>query len=301
MTKVLVTGGTGMLAQHVAEALMSRGAAVRLGDVAWPTERIWVSGCETATFDVRDVAACAEAVKGVDAVIHCAAVVGPARAKASARITLDVNVVGTANLLEACAASGIRLINVSTATLYGHRPLLEPLAETAAPEPLSLYDGSKQMAEVFCASHRKTYSSDVASFRTGFVYGRGNQIGEYFLPKVRRGEAVSEPAGADHPCDFSYVVDVAEGLVSAAMAPALVHDIYNLTGGKLHTREEFADAVRSVVPSASITLGKGIDPARHLRGACVLDRARQDFNWVPRFSLQQGVQDWARRLDEVER
>jgi nucleoside-diphosphate-sugar epimerase len=295
MPRLLITGGSGMVAQHVAEVALARGCGVTLADNAWPQGRDWVIGGERVTFDIRDAAACRSHATGFDAIVHCAAVVGPARSRIDPLVTLAVNVEGTANLLEAAASTGARLLNVSTGTLYGNRPDLAPLDETDRPEPLTVYDGTKLMTETWCAAHRRTYLSDAASFRTGFVYGRGNQIGEYLLPKALAGEAVSE-AGADHPCDFTYVVDLAEALVAAALAPNLANDVYNVTGGALRLRRELADAVRALVPGARIEQEPGVDPARHLRGASRLDRAAADFGWRPRFSLEQGLADWHHRL-----
>lgn len=297
MRRILITGGSGMVAQHVAEAAVSAGHEVVLADVAFPEERMWFKEASRAVFDVRDAEACREAASGAAAVIHCAAVVGPQRARTDPQLTLAVNVNGTANLLEAVHDTEARLINVSTATLYGHRPDLAPLAEEDPAMPLSIYDGSKLMGETWCAAHRRTFGSDCASFRTGFVYGRGNQIGEYFLPKALAGETIEESAGGDHPCDFTYVVDLAEALLAAALAPRLAHDVYNVTGGLLRTRGEFSDAVRVLVPAADIKQAPGVDPARHLRGPCLLDRARDDFGWRPRFTIEDGLSDWKQRLD----
>ena len=296
MVRLLVTGGSGMVAQHVAEAALKAGHEVILADVGWPEERIWVEGPSRVTFDIRDAEACLRHAEGAAAIVHCAAVVGPIRARIDPQVTLAVNVNGTANLLEAAHANGARLINVSTATLYGNRPDLKPLPESDPSDPLTIYDGSKLMSENWCAAHRRTFGSDSASFRTGFVYGRGNQIGEYFLPRVLAGEAVEEKAGGDHPCDFTYVVDLAEALLAAALAPKLANPVYNITGGVLRTRGQFADAVRALVPSARITQAPGIDHGRHLRGPSVLDLARADFGWSPRFSIETGLADWLARI-----
>lgn len=296
MVRLLITGGSGMVAQHVAEAALAGGHEVRLADFAWPEERMWVEGVERTTFDIRDKEACMDAAGDCSAIVHCAAVVGPARSRADPSFTLDVNVTGTANLLTAAFSTGARLVNVSTATLYGNRPDLAPLDETDPADPLTVYDGTKLMGETWCAAHRRTYGSDVASFRTGFVYGRGNQIGEYFLPRVLAGEAVSEAAGGGHPCDFTYVVDLAEALLAAALAPTLPNTVYNVTGGQLRRRDELAEAVRALVPGANIAQAAGIDPGRHLRGACMLERARTDFGWSPRFTLEAGLADWLKRL-----
>jgi len=299
MARLLITGGSGMVAQHVAAAAATAGHEAVLADIGWPEERLWAPAAARLTFDVRDAEACLRHAAGCTAIIHCAAVVGPVRARTDPQLTLAVNVNGTANLLEAAHAEGARLINVSTATLYGNRPDLAPLSETDPTDPLTIYDGSKLMSENWCAAHRRTFASDSASFRTGFVYGRGNQIGEYFLPRVLAGEAVEERAGGDHPCDFTYVVDLAEALLAAALAPQLANSVYNVTGGRLRTRGEFAAAVRTLVPAARITQAAGIDPARHLRGPALLERARSDFGWAPRFSIETGLADWLARLRQL--
>ena len=95
------------------------------------------------------------------------------------------------------------------------------------------------------------------------------------------------------------MADLAEALVAAALAPRLEHSVYNITGGRIRTRGELAQAVRDLVPGAQISQGPGIDPARHLRGACVIERAWRDFGWRPRFSLEAGLADWRSRMEHL--
>ena len=297
MTLLLVTGGAGMVGQHVAEAAASQGLDVRLADARWEGRTHWAGAAERITFDIRDADACLAACDGISAVVHCAAVVGPAPAKADPRSALDINVTGTANLLAAAGQMQATVVSVSTATLYGHRPDLEDLDETDRAEPLGIYDATKLMAETYCTAWRRAYGGQIASVRTGFVYGLGSGISEYFLPRVLRGEAVTASTGADHPCDFTYVVDLAEALVAAAVAPNLPETIYNVTGGRLRRRADLAAAVRLAVPNARIDEGSGIDPSRHLRGACRIERALRDLSWSPRFDLETGIADWKRRIE----
>ena len=60
---------------------------------------MWVTGASRATFDIRDAEACRRHAAGVSAIVHCAAVVGPARSRIDPLLTLAVNVNGTAHLL----------------------------------------------------------------------------------------------------------------------------------------------------------------------------------------------------------
>jgi UDP-glucose 4-epimerase len=289
--RVLITGGGGFVGLHAARAALARGHDVVLTDIEAPRAPLaaLANGCRFVQGDILKSGFVGALVE--DVVIHCAAVVGPIATRQQPRRAVDVNVGGTSRVLEAARDTGARVILLSTATLYGTRPDLAPLDEEAPPDPVSLYDATKLMAETLCSSYRKTFEVMTASLRTGFVYGAGNSVGEYFVYLTLRGEAVHEPAGGDHPCDFTYVEDLALALVCAAEKSSLPETIYNVTGGSLHTRGEFAAIVRRLLPQACITLAPGIDPARHLRGACVITRAMRDFGYRPH-TLEAGITDW---------
>ncbi len=284
--RVLVTGGSGFVGRHVAQAARERGHETTTGDLLPGTADTDI------VLDVLDLDAVAEFVADHDVVIHCAAVVGPVLAKQDPLKTVSVNVVGTANVVEAARRHGTRVVFLSTATLYGTRPNLEPLHESDFPIPVSHYDATKFAAEVVCHSYRKDFGVDVVSVRTGFVYGPGHSTGKYFVELAMRGNFVSQDSGADQPCDFTYVKDLARGLVLAAEHESLLEPVYNVTGGVLRTRGEFADVVRRLIPEADISIGPGRDRAMHLRGPCVLELAERDLGYVPEYSLESGIEDW---------
>jgi UDP-glucuronate 4-epimerase len=297
--QVLITGGGGFVGLHAARSALARGHDVVLTDIEAPRAPIaaLANGCRFVKGDILASGFVRELV--ADVVIHCAGVVGPIATKKQPQRAVDVNVGGTARVLEAARDTRARVILLSTATLYGTRPELLPLDEDAPPDPVSLYDATKLMAETLCTSYRKTFGVAAASLRTGFVYGAGNSVGEYFVYPTLRGEAVHEAAGGDHPCDFTYVEDLALALVRAAEQPSLPETIYNVTGGSLHTRGEFAAIVRRLLPQARITLAPGIDPLRHLRGACVISRATRDFGYRPH-TLEAGIADWIAKARQPE-
>jgi nucleoside-diphosphate-sugar epimerase len=166
--------------------------------------------------------------------------------------------------------------------------------ETARPDPVGIYDATKLMAETLCQAYRKSFHTDVASIRTSFVFGHRHSTGDYFVGRCLADEKNIAGVGRDHPCEFTYVNDLALGLVLAAEAPRLNHGIYNVAAGVTRTRGELARIIMGVFPDVSIDLVEGIDPERHLRGPCSIDRAREDFGFVPRFSLEDGVADWIR-------
>ena len=172
------------------------------------------------------------------------------------------------------------------------RPDLKPLHESDPPSPVSHYDATKYAAEVLCRSYRLDFDVDVICIRTGFVYGPGHSTGEYFVESAVKGVPVRVGTGGDGPCDFTYVKDLANGLVSAAEQARLPEPVYNVTSGINRTRSAFAKAVRDAIPDADIEIGQGIHPAMHLRGPCLVDLAKRDFGYVPAYTIEDGIRDW---------
>ena len=295
--RILITGGAGFVALHTAEQAVARGHQVCLLDIRNPVSELagMASGARFQRADILAPLPDDVAHATFDVILHLAAIVGPIASRQDPGRATEVNVMGTSRMLERARNSGARLIYLSTATLYGRRPELLPLDETAPADPVSIYDATKFMGETLCASYRRTFGVEAAAIRTGFVFGRGNSVGQYFVPAVLQGEPVNEPIGGDHPCDFTYVVDIARALVLAAEARTLPEPVYNVTGGRLATRQTFADAVTRVLPQARLGLGAGIDPDRHLRGACLLERASRDFGYVPTATLEEAIADWVER------
>lgn len=295
--RLLVTGGAGFVAPYLIEKCLARGWSVVTTDVREPRWPAWLDrGKVTFTVaDITDGAAVKELASGVDAVVHFAAIVGPAPAVADAFRATRVNVIGSQNVFDAAASRGIPVLNMSTATLYGRRPDLATLDEHDVPDPVSHYDATKLMSEIMAGSYRKSFGLIASSIRTSFVYGQGHSTGEYFVDRILRGESVHVPIGAENPCDFTYVADLAEGALRAVERMPLPEPIYNISGGRILTKGEYVAAVKRALPDADASIGPGIDPKMHLRGPCAIERARRDFGYEPAFDLDAGIADWIRR------
>ncbi|WP_432831020.1 NAD-dependent epimerase/dehydratase family protein [Dactylosporangium sp. CA-092794] len=300
MPRVLVTGAAGFVAGHLAARFAGAGHEPVLADLVPPRPQPGMpdlSGYRFVALDVTDREAVAAALAELrpDGVAHAAGIVGPAASREDPGRTVAVNVIGTQHVLDAARATGARVTLLSTATIYGNDPSLRPLRETDPVDPVSLYDASKLMAETLLTAYKRTYGLAGCSVRFGFPYGPGQKIDQYFLPRAADGQPIRETAGADHPSDFTYIDDLTAGLVGAHTV-ANPRDVYNVTGGVLRTRGDFARAVMAAVPAADIELGPGPQPGRHLRGACDIGRAGEDFGYRPAFTVETGVLDWARRI-----
>jgi nucleoside-diphosphate-sugar epimerase len=293
----LITGGCGFVGAFTALELVEHGHEVVCCDRRAVRNDVLERagpGIAIVEGDVRDRERLAAVVREhrIEGVAHTAAVIGQREGADSPDWMLDINVGGTVAVLETARAHGLRVVYVSTATLYGQHPDLHVLSEDARPEPVGMYDTTKLMAETLAISYHKIYGLDVVALRPGYVYGHHNSTGGYFLDRVARGEVVDQPVGADLPIDVTYVRDLAQGIRLAMTVRPVGSRIFNITGGVLRRRGEVAEIARQLIPTAEIRLGPGIQATSHRRGPSDLTRARAELGYEPQFTLEQGMADW---------
>ena len=141
----LVTGGAGFLGIHLCRGLLEKADKVISYDIAAIPPEEGLSGVVEVVGDIRDGAALARALEGVDTVVHAAA----ALALASPEEIDAVNAEGTRRVLEASRAAGVRrLVYVSTTAVYG-MPTAHPITEDCALDPMGSYGIAKAKAEQY--------------------------------------------------------------------------------------------------------------------------------------------------------
>ena len=126
---LLVTGGAGFIGSHIVERLVEMGEPVRILDNFSTGKRENLAGVldriEIVEGDLRDPEAVRRAVTGVRTVFHQAAVPSVPRSIADPETTMDVNVMGTLNLLQAARDAGCkRIVFASSSSVYGNTPVL---------------------------------------------------------------------------------------------------------------------------------------------------------------------------------
>lgn len=308
---LLVTGATGHVAWHVVARALDAGTPVlaTFRDEPPPAERA-VPGVAWVPCDLADADAVARlaADHRVEACLHAAAVSNEAYAAPDPLAAIHANVGATANLLDAARRHGWRrVVLVSTGSVFQELDdPAAPLLEDAPPSPLNIYGTTKHCAERLVALYRRLGVS-AATVRISWVYGppvvstsptRGPI--PYFLGRVLAGEAVRDPSGADFAASFTYVGDVAAGLLAAVAAPTLRHDVYHLGPGVNFTAGQVADAIREAVPGAVLELGPGTEPWTTYtapRGPLAGDRLMQDTGFAVAPTLGPGIRayaDWMR-------
>ncbi|HEX5270627.1 MAG TPA: NAD-dependent epimerase/dehydratase family protein, partial [Gemmataceae bacterium] len=240
----VITGATGLLGSHIAEALVARGERVRA--LVRPTSDpsfLRNLGVGLAVGDLHDPASLRRAVDGADVVYHCAARVGDWGPRSLYRREI---IDATDNLLQACRAAGTgRVLYVSSVIVYGHpRAGTEPITEDA---PLGqrlywfwdYYCRSKIAAEALA----RAAGPAVTVVRPTWIYGPRDRTSLPRLLTAFRAGRVSLIGSGDNLLNVVYAADVAEGVIRAANYPGAAGRAYNFSSEGELTQREFLDEV----------------------------------------------------------
>jgi nucleoside-diphosphate-sugar epimerase len=261
---VLVTGGAGFIGSHLADALLARGARVRvLDDLSTGRRENLSETAELVEGDIRDVRVCRAACSGVAYVFHHAALGSVPRSISDPATTMAVNVTGTANVLAAARDAKVRrVVYASSSSVYGDaEPILKREGEEG--RPLSPYAASKVMNEELADVFGRCYGMEIVGLRYFNIYGpRQTPDGPYaaVIPRFFRaclaGEAPVIYGDGGQSRDFTFVEDAVLANLMAAGAPAeACGRACNVARGERTTIAELAERVRE-------TVGSGLPP-RH--------------------------------------
>lgn len=322
---VLVTGASGVVGLHVAREFATHGTKIiglsTSGRTPWAASLLDEFGSlvETVTGDVRDLEALVSIIRDrdVDGVVHAAGLTGEAQARARPADVIAVNVLGTANVLEAARRCGLRrVVYFGSSAEYGRRPDLAPIREDEV-NVEGLYAETKHLGYRLVRRYGAIFDMETVSLRINSVYGPGTRFNPYrglvgntliahLTRAAARGERVVLDGGADYSRGWTSAVDVATGSRLAYLKDRPAYDVYNLASGREYTVREVVAALRHVEPGADVEVGPGAwedDPFQsgNLRGPLDLTRARTDLGFEPRVSLHEGLRDyvaWWRSVPE---
>ena len=257
--RVLVTGATGFVGGHLAEALRRRGDEVTvLARSARKAEALRPLGVLVVEGDLHRTAALAQAVEGQDVVYHVAGMVA-ARDEAA---FLQANRDGTRNLVAAAEARGRpRFVFVSSLAAAGPAPRGRPLDGTEPPRPVTAYGRSKLAAEQVVTASSLPWTI----VRPPTVYGpRDREVLKVFR-LARLGVA---PVFGDGSQELSAVhgADLADALVAAGTAPAAAARVYHACHPEVFTSGHFVRAIAAAMGRTVRLVGLPAGVARPLLG-----------------------------------
>ncbi|MDH6261793.1 NAD(P)-dependent oxidoreductase [Bradyrhizobium sp. BR13661] len=295
---IIVTGANGLIGNAVRSLLEASGRSVVALDRVSRTDE----GKELIDCDVTDVhrlhaIARRQPIAGI---VHCGAFSGPMVARDNPIAMVQVNIVGTANVLEIARVHGVRrFVFCSSTSAFGTTDASSPIPEDVALFPGSVYGASKVAGEQLVSTFSQQYGLDGVSLRLSWVFGPRRTTDCVIRTMIEDALArrpTRMPFGRDFPRQYIHVDDAARALVAALDRPSLPRSVYTITGGTHLTLGQIADVVRKLLPHADIELGPGADPVDEVQGRFDISAAARDLGFQPRFTFEQGVAQYAEWL-----
>src|ERR687897_184054 len=257
MAHYLVTGGAGFIGSHLAEELARRGERVRVADSFITGKRDnlkHIPGVELIEGDLADLSVAQRAVKGVDYVLHQAAIPSVPRSVQDPVTSNRANIDASLNVLVAARDAGVRrVVYAGSSAAYGNTPTL-PKVETMPTAPLSPYALQKLVAEQYCQMFTQLYGLETVTARYFNVFGpRQDPSSPYsgvislFISALCDGRPPTIYGDGEQTRDFTYVANVVDGVLRAAQVPAASGEVINVaTGGRISLKQLFEN-VRTLV------------------------------------------------------
>lgn len=257
MSKYVITGGAGFIGSHIAEYLSNEGHQVLILDSLRTGFENNLNGLnvEFVKGDIRDENLVNEVISGASGVFHLAALVSVPESLLKIKECIEINTIGTINILEAAKNNADCKVVLSTsAANYGNNPIL-PKVETMFPEPMTPYAITKLDGEYYLKMYLDQYQVPTASLRYFNVFGpRQNPESAYaaavpiFINKALQNEPVTIYGDGSQTRDFIYVKDVVKANILASQKG---NETYNVALGHSTSVLELAEKIIKITNSKS--------------------------------------------------
>ncbi|ELA3111432.1 NAD-dependent epimerase/dehydratase family protein [Vibrio vulnificus] len=261
--------------------------------------------------DIREPKTCQQAVKGVDYVLHQAALGSVPRSIADPLTTNAANITGFLNMLDAAKEEGVSSFTyAASSSTYGDHPAL-PKVEENIGNPLSPYAVTKYVNELYAGVYARTYGFKTIGLRYFNVFGRRQDPnGAYaaVIPKwtaaMINGDDVYINGDGETSRDFCYIDNVVQMNLLAATAEEEAKDeVYNVAVGDRTTLNDLFYAIKSALNENYVAV-KGDPIYRDFRAGDVrhsqadIKKANIILGYVPKYNIKQGISEatiWYKR------
>ena len=309
--KILVTGGAGFIGSNLCEYLLQHhNTVVCLDNFATGRTQNIQHLLENPNFtlivgDIRNLADCHKAAKGVDFILHEAALGSVPRSINDPITSNDVNVSGFLNMLVAARDSKVkRFIYAASSSTCGDSESL-PKVEDTIGKPLSPYAITKYVNELYADIFHRTYGLDTIGLRYFNVFGRKQDPdGAYaavipkFVMQLMQHESPVINGDGNYSRDFTYIDNVIQMnvLAMATENPEALNTVYNTAFGDRTTLNDLMASLKKYLSAfdpaiAEVQTIYGPNRAGDIpHSLASIKKAKQLLNYNPAFSMQEGLE-----------
>lgn len=303
---ILVTGGLGLIGHNVVQRLERLGHTVIITDTQTNygiiaqdeldyllvERRKKITTDRIFKIDIVDREGIDWLIKkyNIDTIIHLASFPRQKVVNSNPQLGSRAMSEGLLNLLEASKNNNVsKFVYISSSMVYGD--FNNNVCEDAECQPIGQYGIMKLAGEWLVKDYSKRGYFNHVIIRPSAVYGEldvEDRVVSKFLLAAIRGDTL-KVNGANESLDFTYVGDVADGIVSATLSNNTANKIYNVTKGRSRTLLEAAEIAVKIAGQGTVE-----EQERDLnfpsRGALNIEAARTDFNYFPQVDVEEGFQ-----------
>jgi nucleoside-diphosphate-sugar epimerase len=312
MAHYLVTGGAGFIGSHLCEELVRRGETVRVVDSLITGKRANLAHLPSVEFiegDLADMDVATGAVRGIDYVLHQAAIPSVPRSVEDPITSNRANIDASLNVLVAARDAGVkRVVYAGSSSAYGNSPTM-PKVETMPTAPLSPYALQKLVAEQYCQLFTSLYGLETVTIRYFNVFGpRQDPSSPYsgvislFIRALCENRRPTIYGDGEQTRDFTYVANVVDGVLRACSAKDASGEVINIaTHGRVSLNQLFR-ALREMVGSAIEPIYEGPRAGDVRDSQADIEKAARLLGYKPLVTFEQGLEktlDWYRASTEA--
>jgi Nucleoside-diphosphate-sugar epimerases len=303
--KILITGAGGFIGSHLVEMSLERGYTVR-AFVHYNSKNSWgwletlpnKEQIDVFIGDIRDYDSVYQAVKGCDAIMHLAALIGIPYSYTSPAAYIRTNIEGTYNILQAAKELKTRDILVtSTSETYGTAQYV-PINEEHPTVGQSPYSATKIAADALAISYYRSFDLPVKIVRPFNTYGprqSGRAIIPTIITQMLAGEKHIKLGNIEPTRDLTFVKDTAEGFIEIFESKKLFGEITNIGMGQ---EISIGNLVQLISKTLNIEISIDSDAQRIRpenseveRLLCDNKKLLSNTNWKPKYTLETGLSE----------